>query len=480
MSERNEMHLHWLVPAYGLVLDRARRDQRWLWALAPLGILWANLHGSFVFSWVLVGAELAEALFGEDRDRRRARVLALALVAHPLLGFASPEGPRIYSFIYEHYRYGAQIKRLIREWQPPEREAATLAQLPLHLLGILGLISFLPRPNRRQVGGVVVFVAGLWLAYGAQRFLLLFGLLALPVVAGNFGRVAPLLPPWPRRLLAGAFVAAAAALLAPAAVAARRIPHAANQPDYPSKPAAWIAAHAPPGSRLFMPYTGSQWLMWLAAPKVRLYIHPQLTYSPLHMIRFFGDVLPHPARFEEEVRRLDITLAMPDLVGEMPALQAHLDGARDEWALVFFDGFHALYARRVPANQALIDEHAFRVVRGRLSYDYLAGVPDEALAPDLRRLDAEAPVVASTIRAFRLLRGPPSREAGLRARELLRPILHRQLPLTAALVAYLVEAEALAGDVPAATAALEHGLAIFPTSRRLQALAEQLRPRGPR
>ncbi|HXU81965.1 MAG TPA: hypothetical protein VN914_11250, partial [Polyangia bacterium] len=74
--ERNELHLYWLLPSYGLVLEASVRDRRWLWALVPLGLLWTSLHGSFFLGWLLVGASLAEALVGPRRDGRRARALA--------------------------------------------------------------------------------------------------------------------------------------------------------------------------------------------------------------------------------------------------------------------------------------------------------------------------------------------------------------------------------------------------------------------
>jgi hypothetical protein len=313
------------------------------------------------------------------------------------------------------------------------------------------------------------------MAYGAQRFMLLFGLLALPVVAANLGRLQPLAARWVWvvRAAAAVLLIAGAALLAPAALAARRVPHAREQRGYPADAAAWIAAHAPPATRLFMPYTGSQWLMWLA-PQVRLYIHPQLSYGSEHLVRFFDEILPNPARFEAEVRKFDINLALVDLVGESPALHAHLDSSA-EWAPIYFDGFYALYARRVPANEALIREQGFQVLRARLSFDYLAAAKAEDLEPDLRRLERESPVLANAVRGYRLLRTSPSRQTGLKVRELLRPALNR-FPRTAALFAYLVEAHILAGDRVAATRVLDHGMALFPRSTRLQALETELRP----
>ena len=71
-----------------------------------------------------------------------------------------------------------------------------------------------------------------------------------------------------------------------------------------------------------------------------------------------------------------------------------------------FDGFYALYARRTPGNEALIQRHGYPTLRARLSFDYLAAAPDDLVAGDLGRLDQEAPVVAG---AFDLPPVMPSR-----------------------------------------------------------------------
>jgi hypothetical protein len=479
LGERNEMHIHWLVPAYGLCLEGARRDRRWLWGLLPLGLLWANLHGSFPVGWIIVGAALAESLVGAQRDRRLAVGLALALLAHPLFPLASLDGLRAYDQVVDHLRYGREIKKYIVEWRPPAEAAATLSQLPLHALGLIGLASFLPRPNRRQVAGFLLFLTGLALAHGSQRFLLLFGLLAIPVVAGNLRRFASALA-WPQlasgrsripaRAGAAALLALGSVLFTPAVLAARRCPAARDQLGFPVAASRFVAAHAPEGSRLFMPYTGGQWLMW-NAPRVPLYIEPNFTFSTRHFLHFFQEVMPHPDRFEEEVRRLDVNLALVDLVGESAALHRHLDRAPG-WALVYFDGFYALYAARVPRNEGLIAASAYTVIRARLSFDELAAASEAALAPELARLDAEAPAVAAALHAFRLLRS--SAPDGRRAGALLATALP-VLPSSPALIAYRIEAAALAGDRAAAQAALAQGLRLFPQSARLQALVGPLR-----
>jgi hypothetical protein len=305
--------------------------------------------------WLLVGAALAEALVGPRRDPARARALAAVLALHPLLPFASPDGFRAYDLLIDHYRHGDAIKATIKEWVPPHLLPATLAGLPLHLLGIIALVSILPRPNRTQVQGFVLVAAGLLAAHGALRFFLIFAMLAIPTVAANLDRAGQALASWRPRLRLAAVVAlvvGSAALVAQAARAARLPRRAAERADYPVRPGRWLAEHAPPHSRLFAPYTGSQWLMW-EAPAVGLYIHPHFSFSSEHMLRYVYQLLPKPAAFDEEVRRLDINLALVGMRDESAQLVAHLATSR-QWQRVYGDGHYAIFARKVPRNAPLL------------------------------------------------------------------------------------------------------------------------------
>jgi hypothetical protein len=351
--ERNEQHLYWLLPAYGLVLQLSLGNRRWLAALVPLGLAWVNLHGSFMVSWLLVGASLADALVGPRKDRQRARLLFSVFLVQLLFPFASPDGLHAYDVVVDHYRHATVIKELVREWEPPDRMPATLARLPLHLLGIVGLLSFLPRPNRTQVQGFLLVAVGLWMAHGSLRFFLVFAMLAIPTIAANLARAGE---GWPRARNAAALVLAlgSAALVFQAGRWARVPIRVALRPDFPTQAGRWLAGHAPAGSRLFGPYSGSQMLMW-EAPKVGLYIDPHFSFSADLLVRYYYQVLPHPETFEAEARRFDINLAMVGRHDETAHLADHLVRS-PEWKRVYGDGFYAIFARRVPKNADLIRE----------------------------------------------------------------------------------------------------------------------------
>lgn len=486
---RNRIHLYWLIPLYALLLERARADRQWRWLLAllPLGALWANLHGSFILGWVVIGAALAQALVSR-RDKKEVGALALLLAVHPLLAMISPHGLHNYGQVADHL-LGAEIYRsMIVEWQPPGQSATLIEQLPLHLIGVVGLLSFLPRKNRRQVGSFLLLVVGLALAYSSRRFIPLLVVLAAPGVTANLTRfMATTAVPF-RRYVTAAAVVLAAALLSPVIWTARTTdsnPHLLRRPGAPVAAARFLARAAPEGSRLFNPYNAGPWLLW-EAPRVRLYIDPRNNLGARALERFSNDVRLQPARFDEEVRRLEINLAMLDLSNVLTwPLNLHLDRSH-AWRPVYLDGRYAVYARKGERNRELLGEHAFHLVRARLGFEHLLqrrpSEPDHTgegrearlLAVDLRQLERQGPALVTVLEAYRLLTGgqdrpPPAifpvgaKEASRtrRASELLDRALPR-LPPSAVRMTYLATALARLGRRRACDAVLAQARAHHP------------------
>lgn len=353
---RNELHAYWLVPVYGLVLWRSRERVRCLWLLLPLGALWANLHGSFPVGWVLVGAALVDALRG--RDRRRVLALCGLLAAHPFLGMVSPQGIHNYGQLADHLASANIYRALILEWQPPGG-AGGLQQFPLHLIALVGLLSFLPRVNRRELEALLLLAAGLALGYASRRFLPLLGLMVVPGVAANLTRWVSATSSRFRGFAGAGALLVASGLLAPVVWGVRTAapPHLLERPDAPLDAAAYLAQDAPAGSRLFNPFNAGPWLLWKAVcarrctdGRLRIYIDPRNNLGADALKRYL-EVRADPIRFEQEARRLAINLVLVDLSDRRDrALGAHLH--RDPtWHSVHRDRRYTVYARGT-ANQA--------------------------------------------------------------------------------------------------------------------------------
>lgn len=466
--ERDELHLYWLAPLYGLVLRAsAQRPRIRLWLL-PLGVLWANLHGSFVLGPLMLGAAGAQALI--DRDRARLRALAPLLALQPLLPMISPDGPHAYGQVWDHFRYGKLYASIISEWRPPGAVPLRLSDLPLHVFALVGLASFLPRANRRNLEGLVLLVAGLAMAYRSQRFIMVLAVLAVPPLTGNLTRIVSALGARARPILrvAGPLaLAGAALLLVPSIRAARARPHAASRPTVPAAAARWLAAHGPAGGRLFPTFSGSPWFLW-EAPQVRVYIHTHFSFDGAFFARYFEQVLPHPRRFDDEVRRCDIDLALVEQKGDTHLIRDHLDASSD-WTPVYMDAFFALFARKVPRNQPLIATSGYRVLRPRLAFEYLDDAPPDALAAELARLEREGPPLARAIRGYLHLRdGRPDQALPLLASAV------PELPSSGVLSAYLASAYLRMGMTERARRVVADGLREFPMSPRLRELARQM------
>ncbi len=89
---------------------------RYMWALPPLSLLWANLHGGFFIGWIILLAYCAAALLpGPQRaGRRRLWLIAACSIAASAL---NPNGFGVVATLLQ-YRQSAMTRNLI-EWHPP-------------------------------------------------------------------------------------------------------------------------------------------------------------------------------------------------------------------------------------------------------------------------------------------------------------------------------------------------------------------------
>jgi hypothetical protein len=93
-------------------------NERVLWLLPPLGIAWANLHGSWPLGPALLGATAVGAVLdapGPESRRRAARALVLAGAAFLAAGLG-PDGPAIYLYPLRHSVL--ESTQGIVEWRP--------------------------------------------------------------------------------------------------------------------------------------------------------------------------------------------------------------------------------------------------------------------------------------------------------------------------------------------------------------------------
>lgn len=179
-----------------LLLALAREQRRWLWALPPLLLVWANLHGSFLAGVGLVGIEAVLATVvsvvgrwrpdpGLGRVRvgpvLRARDAWATLLGVAAAASVNPHGP--YLFLYDLRVTSAPQLASIEEWQPPDFHSATV-MITVAIPILVVLVALFVSRSRIDAFDLVLWFGLLVFTLRAVRFDPYLGLAAGNLLAG--------------------------------------------------------------------------------------------------------------------------------------------------------------------------------------------------------------------------------------------------------------------------------------------------------
>lgn len=157
-------------------------NSRWsrVWLAAPLFVIWANLHGGFVFGLAVIGAYAAGDLF----DRRSTAHPTMAMFAvGALASLVNPQGIGLHRHIGSFFGLKTVLD-VTDEFQRPDFTSWTGIVM---LFGIAVVAAAFVRARRRpRIAHLLLIAMLLVFAFQAQRNLALFGLIALPLAALHF------------------------------------------------------------------------------------------------------------------------------------------------------------------------------------------------------------------------------------------------------------------------------------------------------
>jgi hypothetical protein len=396
-----------LAPWLLLVLLKSRRQAHWAWLSVPLILLWANLHGGFVFGLGMLGLWTACHFVsfwfkqGPPEALRRCWPLAAAtLAAIAVAGLANPFGMQNLTHAFIVGR--SSVWREVLEWRSmfdPQGLGLAFHWPFLALVGVtlvLGICRLAARARGRARGrqpmpGLapealaaaifepLFFALVVCMAVAAQRFSPLAMLMAAPLLARQIQwlldkvRRAWLLP------------ALCVLVMAPTLCLGVRVArhYSANNPmaqresffgrmvyDSVVDPAylAQFINENSIGGRLFQEWSWEGYLRWKCSSAIKLWIgaRAQQVYTEAQYLELM-DVLSQEDQVAARLRKLDIHLvAMPMTkpLGQflVSVLAYHNEGT---WAIIYFDGINVLLADdEHPATRALIDA----AVEGRLKW----------------------------------------------------------------------------------------------------------------
>jgi hypothetical protein len=187
---RPQMFSLLLASSFLSFLDRYSRLEQMpsIWWLAPLMILWVNLHAGFALGLVLIVLTIAGLLLDWLLLRknsfadvwRRARPLCWLLIICVAAVCLNPNGARMYFYPFETLTSHAMMQYL-QEWRSPDFHNPLFQALALLLLATFSAMAL---SNRRpRPGQLLMLVATAWATLRSGRNVTFFALVATPLLA---------------------------------------------------------------------------------------------------------------------------------------------------------------------------------------------------------------------------------------------------------------------------------------------------------
>ncbi len=244
------------------------------WILLPLFVLWANIHGGWIWGFLLLAAHIMgtflQSLAASAETKTSLRNDALALIFWTILAALAlglnPNGLAIWKLPFTQVDVSLQIQ----EWHSPDFHRLDFHPFLWTLFLLILAAPFAPRPlNFPQLFKTLGFA---YLTFVAQRNIALFAIVAAPLLAEWFDAFAQTLPARPRRLTPNPKPGAAASslinllIILMLSLAAFANLFVLTRPErieanVPAGAVTWIRENRPEG-RIFNSYNWGGYLAW--------------------------------------------------------------------------------------------------------------------------------------------------------------------------------------------------------------------------
>lgn len=179
-------HLFTFVAVVLLMALLERAPNKPLLPFIALFGIWTNIHGGFVYGWILIGlyliGSLGEVFLSSERAEwvARVRYYAIALVAAVGATLLNPRGLALHRHLFDHLNQRYLFDNTAEFTSPDFHELGAKVFLAVLLICIAALSLKRTRPAMPRL---LVICAGTAFALTAVRNISLFCLTALPLVA---------------------------------------------------------------------------------------------------------------------------------------------------------------------------------------------------------------------------------------------------------------------------------------------------------
>jgi hypothetical protein len=349
------LELYWIA---SYLSGRSRSIQ-----FLPLVVaLWANLHGGFVISFVLLGiaisAEVADWVMERDETRRighrkRVRTLGTVLVICLVAVLATPHGLSVYTNPIETLTSPAQ-RRLIVEWFSPDFHMLVMIPFLLSILLLFGGFAF-RRPTTYQL---VLSLATLALSLESARNIAIFVAATTPILietwsgaweelrasrGWNFTSAKP--TPIFRAITVIALLVISGVVIFRIGTVLGKQP-ADTAGNYPVKAADFLAAHPEIGTRMYNQYGWGGYLAnrFYPDPNRRVFIYGEASVMGDSFLQEYQDVQTLRSNWQQVLDKYQVDYVV---YNRHEALTNVLEALPDKWdCAVYQDNYAEICVRR--------------------------------------------------------------------------------------------------------------------------------------
>ncbi len=200
---RPHLFTHLFLCVWVFCLAHWQRERRlgYLIPLVPIQVLWANLHGAFIFAPVIAatiaGVLAIYVLFpdwtqNESYTWKDVKVFAVLTVACLAVSLINPNGAKLLEFSLGMGLGSEYIKEFVYEWASPfgPRYAQSYGREAAVCMILLVWLGLALNIKRRPVWDIVLALLATGMTVQAVRFLSFIGMLGFPIVVCAWRQVA--------------------------------------------------------------------------------------------------------------------------------------------------------------------------------------------------------------------------------------------------------------------------------------------------
>ena len=372
--------LHWLarphifslllaVICYYLLDTYEYKEKNYLYALPPLMFLWVNLHGGFMFGFMLLGVYLlgnaVTFIFRSDQEKKQHRekikFLALTSIACLIAAVINPQGYHILFFPLK-LTSDRFLMDNIGEYLSPNFHG----QMPFRYLLFLTIAIFAISKARLSLIELILIIGLTHMTLYSSRYIPLFAIVVTPILLRQANLMCDsaggaCINFFKRRSEGIARIDASskghlwpilAVLVVCFFVAKGRIEYKFDEELKPVRAVEFLKRENLKGN-MFNNDEFGDYIIYAAWPKYKVFIDGRLDMYGSSRIKEYLKIANVQPAWEKIIEKYDIEWIIFDANSALSMLLMQ----RSDWRLIYADKVANIFVKNIPENQSIINKY---------------------------------------------------------------------------------------------------------------------------